>query len=71
MNGGCSKCGGEGRVMVREEGNHWHWDACPDCNGFDDMERLASQGDSFDSYGTASPYVLGGVDAALNDDLPY
>jgi len=71
MNGGCSKCGGEGRVMVREDDNHWHWDACSDCNGFDDMERVAALGGTFDSYGAASPYMLSGVDADLNDDLLY
>lgn len=67
----CQKCSGEGRVMVREEDNHWRWDACSDCNGFDDMERVAALGGTFDSYGTVSPYMLSGVDADLNDDLPY
>jgi len=38
----CQKCSGEGRVMVQDEGTHWHWEACPDCNGFDDMAVAAS-----------------------------
>ncbi len=67
----CQKCSGEGRVMVQDEGNHWHWEACSDCNGFDDMERACALGSTFDSYGTASTDMLSGVDADLNDDFLY
>ena len=57
----CQKCSGEDRVMVQDEGNHWHWEACPDCNGFDDM---AVAGDTFGDV-----EVVDGDDNC--DDLPW
>lgn len=68
MNGGCSKCSGEGRVMVQDEGTHWHWEACPDCNGFEEMALAC--GATYDSWGDVSPWTVA-VDAELNDDLPW
>ena len=66
MNGGCSKCGGEGRVMVQDEGTHWHWEACPDCNGLEEMALTG--GVTYDSWGAAPPWTIA-VDTELNDDL--
>lgn len=52
MNGVCSKCSGEGHVMVQGEDVHWHWEACPDCNGFEEMALAANV--TFDSWGDRS-----------------
>jgi hypothetical protein len=68
MIGGCSKCSGEGRVMVLDEGTHWHWEACPDCNGFEEMALTG--GATCDNFGDVSPWALA-VDAEINDDLPW
>lgn len=76
MNGVCSKCSGEGHVMVQDEDVHWHWEACPDCNGFEEMALAANV--TFDSWGDAPPFDAGDVspwqdteDRELNDDLPW
>lgn len=60
------KCSGEGRVMVRDDGDHWHWEACLDCNGFEDM--ALAYGATYDSFGDVPPWTHA-MDAALNDDL--
>lgn len=44
---GCNKCD-EGRVMVQDEDNHWHWEECSDC-------EEVSTGDGF---GDLPPYVF-------------
>jgi len=62
MNGACSKCDGDGRVMVQDEGTHWHWEACPDCNGFDDMVVAG------DTFGDVPPYMFCTDNC---DDLPW
>ena len=59
MNDSCSKCSGKGRVMVQDEGTNWHWEACSDCNGFEEMASAANN---------VSPWT-GAVDAELNSDL--
>jgi len=59
----CQKCSGEGRVMVQDEGIHWHWEACPECNGFEDMASAAATADRH-----VSPWTFA-VDAELNDGL--
>lgn len=72
MNGGCSKCSGEGRVIVQDEGNHWHWDACPECNGFEEMAFTG--GITFDSYGDVAPWQFAEdreLNGDLHDDLPW
>lgn len=61
----CQKCSGEGRVMVQDEGNHWHWEACPDCNGFEDMAASVAAAERH-----VSPWTFA-VDAELNDDFPW
>lgn len=69
MNGGCSVCSGEGRVMVLDESVHyWHWEACPDCNGYEELALAA--GATVDNFGGESPWTHA-VDAELNDDLPF
>ena len=64
----CQKCSGEGRVMVQDEGTHWHWEACPDCNGFEEMALTG--GATCDNFGDVSPWALA-EDADINDDLPW
>lgn len=59
MYGGCMKCSGEGRVIVHDEGDHWHWEACSDCNSFEEM-ALAVETNKFWHYAS---------DDAINDDL--
>lgn len=59
----CQKCSGERRVIVPNNDDHWHWEACPDCNGFEEME-LATR----TSTGKRSSWI-DAFDAALNDDI--
>ena len=59
----CQKCSGEGRVMVQDEGIHWHWEACPECNGFEDMASSVAAADR-----RSSPWTFA-VDAEINNDL--
>jgi len=49
--------------MVQDEGIHWHWEACPECNGFEDMASAAATADRH-----VSPWTFA-VDAELNDGL--
>lgn len=63
MNGVCSKCGGEGRVIVPDDDGYWHWEPCPVCEDL----TLATEA-FYDGWGDSPPF---GVDADLNDDLPY
>jgi hypothetical protein len=51
--------------MVQDEGTHWHWEACPDCNGFEDMAAAVAAAERH-----VSPWTFA-VDAELNDDFPW
>jgi hypothetical protein len=48
--------------MVQDDGNHWHWEACSDCNGFDDMVVAG------DTFGDVPPYMFCTDNC---DDLPW
>lgn len=64
----CQKCSGERRVILPDNDSHWHWEACPDCNGFEEMALTG--GATCDNFGDVSPSALA-VDAEINDDLPW
>jgi hypothetical protein len=63
MTNRCNKCQGETRVIVPDDDGYWHWEPCPVCEDL----TLATEA-FYDGWGDSPPF---GVDADLNDDLPY